>query len=162
MTAALPSRHEAQQLLRLRSLRVGRAREAVHAAQLAVDAAAALVRDRERALRAGRERIDTLQQALIGRLAPRLPRWSTTALAQRDALGERLERDEVALIDDEHAREEAQDTLQRMRAALTRARAREDAVSGLVSDTHRARRQWLESRAERELEDLGAPRRAGA
>jgi hypothetical protein len=162
VTGALPTGHEAQQLLRLRSLRVGRARDAVRTAQAAVDTAAALVRDRERALRAGRDRIDALEQALIGRLAPRLPRWSTMALAQRDALADRLERDEVALIDDEHALEQALESLQQARAALTRALAREDAVSGLVGDTLRARRQRLEARAERELEDLGAPRRAAA
>jgi hypothetical protein len=162
VTAALPTRIEAQQLLRLRSLRVGRARDGVRDAQAAVTAADRVVRERERAIQSGRDRIDALERALVGSLAPRLPRWSTMAVAQREALADRLERDEFGLIDDEHALEAAQEQLQQARAELTRALAREDAVRGLVDDTHRARRLVLESRAERELEDLGPRRSAPA
>ena len=160
MTPALPSPRDARQLLRLRALRVGRARDAVRAAQAAVDDACRAVAERERAIGLGRARIDALQRSLVGALAPRLPRWSTVALAQRDALADRLERDEFALIDAEQALERAQDGLQQARAALTRALAREDAVAGLADDALRARRQSADTRAERELEDLGAPRRA--
>ncbi|MEO7245469.1 MAG: hypothetical protein ABIX12_10030 [Rubrivivax sp.] len=158
MTMALPSRVEAQQLLRLRSLRVQRAREGVRDTQVAVDAAAAVVFDRERRIQAARDRIEALQRAVVGSLIPHLPRWSTLAAAQREALAERLEREEFALIDDEHALEETHEKLQQARAVLTRALAREDAVRGVADETRRARRQQLETRAERELEDLGRPR----
>ncbi|MEP7280388.1 MAG: hypothetical protein ABI696_00305 [Rubrivivax sp.] len=158
MTMALPSRVEAHQLLRLRSLRVQRAREGVRDAQVGVDAAAAVVFDRERRIQAARDRIDALQRAVVGPLAPRLPRWSTLAAAQREALAEQLEREEFALIDDEHALEEAHEKLQQARAVLTRALAREDAVRGVTDETWRARRRQLESRADRELEDLSPSR----
>ena len=114
MTTVLPSRHEAQQLYRLRTLRVQRAREVCRQAQAAVERAEEAVRaapapDRPRA---------SSRSTCCGRpsshaLAPRLPRWSTMAVAQREALADRLERDEYALIDDEQQLEEAQETLQR-------------------------------------------------
>jgi len=155
----LPELHDAQQLHRLRGLRVQRARDAVAAALRNLAAAAATVQERQRAVEQGRRRIDALAHALVHALASKLPRWSTTATAQRERLEDRLERDEFELIDDQRRLEEAQEQAQRARAELTRALAREDAVNGLVDETRRARASWREQRVERELEDQ--PPRAG-
>jgi hypothetical protein len=159
MTTMLPRRREAQQLHRLRCLRVDRARDAVREALAATTRAADAVRARERLIRRHRDAIDALERAVVGALAPQLPRWSTLTVAQREALADRLEREEYALIDDQQALEQAQDRLQSMRAELTRALAREDAVRGLVDETRRAHRSWIETRAEREIEDQGPVRR---
>jgi hypothetical protein len=154
---ALPELRDAQQLHRLRSLRVQRAREQVAAALPAVDAAAAAIQARQRTIERGRHQIDALAHALVHGLAPRLPRWSATASAHLERLADRLERDEYALIGEQRRLEEAQEAVQRARAELTRALAREDAVGGLVDETRRARASRREQRVESELEDQ-APR----
>ncbi len=157
MTRVLPKPHEAQQLARLRSLRVQRARGRVSQVQAEVDRALETVRARQRQIERTRREIDALADAVVHALAPRLPRWGGVASAQRDRLQDRLERDESALIDDEHALERAQERLQQARAELTRALAREDAVRGLADETRRDRLRWIEQRAETELEDQGRP-----
>jgi chromosome segregation ATPase len=154
----LPTPREAQQLWRLRKLRVQRARDACAAAQAAIAPARSAVQDRQRKIAQLRRDIDALGQAVVNRLAPQLPRWSGMVIAQRDKLADRLERDEYALIGEEHRLEEAQDAAQQANAELTRALAREDAVHGLVDQARRALRLARERRAEVELEDQGPPR----
>jgi len=161
MSNALPSRQEAQQLHRLRTLRVDRARQACREAQAVVQRAEDAIRVRQRQIDRQRGEIAALARAVVHGLAPRLPRWSTVAVAQREALADRLEREEYALITDEQQLEEAQEALQRARAVLTRALAREDAVHGLVQETRRAHLQAREQRSERELEDQAAPNHRG-
>ena len=151
--SALPALREAQQLYRLRTLRVQRARERIAPAQCEVDTATAAVAAGQRAIEDCRRQLDSLVHALVHTLAPRLPRWATTASAHRDRLADRLERAEYALVGDQRELEQAQENLQRKRAELTRELAREDAVDGLVEETRHARAQWREQRAERELED---------
>ena len=155
MTKVLPKRHEVQQLCTLRSLRVQRAREAVAEALAGVERAAGVVRQRQRDIERGQRALEELQHAVVTTLAPLLPRWSGMTAAQRDKLADRLERDETALIDDEHALEQAQEKLQAARAELTRALAREDAVRGLATETRRAQALHRERRAELEVEDQG-------
>jgi len=157
MTKVLPKRHEAQQLCKLRALRVQRAREGVVQAQVEVDRAAEAVKDRQRKVERLRRSIEQLQQAVVTSLAPTLPRWSSIAGAQREKLTDRLERDEYALIGDERNLEAAQEKLQAARAEVTRALAREDAVRGLANETKRAHAMQREQRAEREIEDQGRP-----
>ena len=163
MNPRLPQPHEARQLHRLRSLRVQRAQEQCTRKQAEVDAAVRDVHARQRKIETCRREIDQLNHAVVTSLAPHLPRWSWAAMAQRDRLADRLERDEYALIDDEQALEEAQERLQEARAALTRAMAREDAVGDLVQETRRAHALAKEQRAEREIEDQApAPCRSAA
>lgn len=160
MTAALPDRHDAAQLLRLRTLRVERAREAVAAAQRELDAAAIALRAQQARVERLRGEIDALEHALVHGLAPQLPRWSTLVVAQREALADRLERAEYALVEDEHTLEQAQEKLQQAKAEWTRAQAREDAVRGLAEDAKRAHRLGREQLVEREVEDQGFRRAA--
>ncbi len=160
MNAVLPRPHEAQQLCRLRGLRVQRAREACTKAQADVDAAGHKVRESERAIERIRDQIDTLSQAMVNGFAPHLPRWATMATAQRDRLADQLERAEYALIDDEQALEHAREGLAQARTALTRAQASEDAVKGLAKEAKQALAHAREQRADSELEDQGARRAA--
>jgi hypothetical protein len=157
MSRVLPKPHQAQQLCRLRSLRVKRARARCSEVQTEVERATEAVCARQRQIERTRREIDALAHAVVHALAPRLPRWGNMAAAQRDRLHERLERDESALIDDEHALEQAHERLQQARADLTRALSREDAVRGLADESRRDRVRQLERRAETELEDQGRP-----
>lgn len=155
MTPQLPHPREAKQLHRLRTLRVERAREQCGRAQAEVERAAQAVRERQGRIERGQREIEALGRAIVHQLAPRLPRWAGVAQAQKEQLAERLEREEYALVNDEHELEQAQERLQQARAELTRALAREDAVRGLAHETRRAHLQAREQRAERELEDQG-------
>ena len=157
MTKVLPKRHEAQQLCKLRSLRVQRAREGVVQAQAEVDRAAEVVKERQRKIEHLRDSLEKLQNAVVTSLVPVLPRWSSVAAAQREKLADRLERDEYALIGDERNLEAAHEKLQAARAEVTRALAREDAVRGLANETKRAHALQREQRAELEIEDQGRP-----
>jgi len=157
MTKVLPKRHEAQQLCKLRALRVQRAREGVAQAQAEVERAVEAIKARQRQIERVRRSIDELQHAIVTSLAPTLPRWSSFTAAQREKLADRLERDEYALIGDERNLEQAQEKLQAARSELTRALAREDAVRGLATETKRAHALQRERRAELEIEDQGRP-----
>jgi hypothetical protein len=157
VTKVLPKRHEAQQLCKLRSLRVQRAREGVVQAQAEVDRAAEVVKERQRKIEHLRDSLEKLQNAVVTSLVPVLPRWSSVAAAQREKLADRLERDEYALIGDERNLEAAHEKLQAARAEVMRALAREDAVRGLANETKRAHALRREQRAELEIEDQGRP-----
>lgn len=150
-----PDVRQSAQLLRLRGLRVQRAREAVARAEAAVEQARAAVAARARQVQAHREQMVALADAVAYRLAADLPRWSAQVRARREHLADQLEREEYALIDDEEALERAQEQAQQARAELTRALAREDAVRGLVDDARRQRRLAADVKAEIEVEDQG-------
>ena len=152
--------NEARQLVRLRNLRVQRARERCGQAQAEVEREACAVRDRQQLIERIQNEIDALAHAVVHRLAPRLPRWAGVASAQRERLADSLEREEYALVDDEHRLEEAQERLQQARAELTRALAREDAVRGLADEARRAHALVREQRAELEVEDQARRRQA--
>ena len=154
MSAVLPQPHEAQMLCRLRSLRVQRARERCGEARQEAERAQHAVHDRMRRIERSRQAMDALSHAVVHALAPRLPRWSSVAAAQRELLEDRLERDEYALISDERTLEQAQERLQQARAELTRALAREGAVRDLAHETRRAQALARERHVEREIEDL--------
>jgi hypothetical protein len=152
--------NETRQLLRLRSLRVQRAREACAQAQAAVEAAERQVQQRQLEIEAAQRDIDALQHALVHDLAPCLPRWTEVATAQRKRLVDRLERAEYGLIDDERALEQARERLQQARADVTRALAREDAVRGLADEARREVLLSREQKLEREGDDQLLRRRA--
>lgn len=153
----LPEPRDAQQLCRLRALRVQRARERVNLARVELDRAAAAVKQRQHQIATAKGAIAALADAVVTTLAPALPRWSTVTSAQRERLIEHLEREEFALAGDEQKLEEAQERLQEARAGLTRALGREGAVRDLYDETLRARAADRERRTERELEDQGRP-----
>lgn len=152
-TARLPPLHEARQLARLRALRVQRAREQVASMQFEVERAAAAVQQRQGRIDGLHREMAALRAAIVTTLAPALPRWSGVASAQQDRLADQIERQETALIDDQNALDAAREKLERARAELTRALAREDAVRGLVDDARRAGTRERERRSEIEVED---------
>ena len=125
-----------------------------------VHAAIRKVRESERAIARLRAQIDTLSHAIVNAFAPHLPRWAAMVTAQGDRLADQLERAEYALIDDEHALEEARERLAQARTALTRAQASEDAVKGLAKEAKQAVAHAREQRADSEIEDQGARRAA--
>lgn len=153
MTSRLPKPAEAQQLVRLRTLRVQRARDACAAAAATVVAAERAVAERRRQIQRVRREQDALADAMAQGFEGGLARWSRLLVAQRDKLADRLERDEYALVGDERRLEEAQETAAQARAELTRALAREDAVRGLLGQARRAVALVRDQRAEREQED---------
>lgn len=155
MNQKLPTPRDAAQLLRLRSLRVQRAREACAKTRLEVEQAQAVVKERQHAIERSQRQMTELADAIVTTLAPDLPRLSGLIAANRERLADRLERDEYALIDDEHALEQAQERAQQAGAELTRALAREDAVRGLAKQARRAVLHAREQRAELEIEDQG-------
>jgi hypothetical protein len=155
MMQKLPTPREAGQMLRLRSLRVQRAREACAKAKVEVEKAQAVVQERQRAIERSQREMAALADAIVSTLAPSLPRWSGMVSATRERLADRLERDEYALIDDEHELEAAQERAQQANAELTRALAREDAVRGLAKQARSAVLHAREQRAEIEIEDQG-------
>ncbi len=153
MTNRLPAPREAQQLVRLRTLRVQRAREACAAAAAAIAAAQQAVADRQRQINRVRAEQDALGRSMAEGFGGGLARWSRLLVVQRDKLADRLERDEYALVGDERQLEEAQEAAAQARAELTRALAREDAVRGLLGEAQKAVALLREQRAEAEQED---------
>ena len=124
-------------------------------AKLEVEKAQKTVQERQRAIERSQRRMTELADAIVTTLAPDLPRLSGLIAAHRERLADQLERDEYALIDDEHELEAAQERAQQAGAELTRALAREDAVRGLAKQARRAVQHAREQRAELEIEDQG-------
>lgn len=151
----LPTPRDAGQLLRLRALRVQRAREACAKARAEVAKVQAAIRERQQAIARSRREMTELADAVVTTLAPTLPRWSDMVAATRERLADRLERDEYALVEEEHELEQAQERAQQAGAELTRALAREDAVRGLATQARRAVLHAREQRIELEIEDQG-------
>lgn len=143
----------AQQLLQLRQLRRRRAESAWAQAAQALAEAQEAVQQRQRRIEQRRRERQQLQEDLGGALAPQLPRWSAQAGARQAQLDEWLEREEYALLDDEHALERAQDTLRARQQELARLQEREDLAQALL---HAQRQQGLarqEKRRELALEE---------
>ena len=149
---------EAQQLLRLRALRVQRLRTRCAEAQVEVDEALRAVQQSQRSIESCRQDMKQLSHSLVHEQAAALPRWHGIAAAERERLADRLERLEVALIDDEEHLEAKQEALQKARAELTRALAGEDAVRSLADEARRELARAAERRGEVELEDQGRRR----
>lgn len=158
MTHRLPAPREAQQLVRLRALRVQRAREACAAAAAGIAAAQQAVAERQRQIARVRAEQDALGRSVAQGFDGGLARWSRLLVAQRDKLADRLERDEYALVGDERRLEEAQEAAAQAHAELSRALAGEDAVRGLWGEAKKALALQRERRTETEQED----QRAGA
>ena len=153
MTSRLPAPREAQQLVRLRGLRVQRAREACAAAAAGISAAQQAVADRQRQIARVRAEQDALGRSVAQGFDGGLARWSRLLVAQRDKLADRLERDEYALVGDERRLEEAQEAAAQAHAELSRALAGEDAVRGLWAEARKAVSLQRDRRAESEQED---------
>lgn len=154
MSAAtfLPEAH-ARQWLRLRQLRVQRARQALAQALAAESAARLAVGERQALIDASRERLTALAHHWGGTGSVDLPRWGDQLAAHRASLDERLERDEYALLDEQEALDEARTAVQQRRVELARAQAREDAVDATLQTQRRALAGAREQQAELDVED---------
>jgi hypothetical protein len=149
--------HEAQQLQRLRQLREDQARRARAQAQAALDEAREAVQRREAEVRRHRGARGELVERVCAD-AKSLPLLAPYVSARREDLDDLLERAEYALIDDEEARDEAQQTLDDASAAWRASLARRDAAGDLLTRARKEQLQAGERRAERE--DPSKPRRA--
>ncbi|HEY8878603.1 MAG TPA: hypothetical protein VIN03_13635 [Roseateles sp.] len=147
------SRADGRQWLRLRQLRVQRARQALAQAQAEEAQARAVVQDREAAIEQGRAQLDALARHWGGAGSVDMPRWNGQVQAHRESLAERLERDEYALLDEREALEQAEARTGQRRAELARAQAREDAVDATLKDQRRQLLTAREQQAELEAED---------
>lgn len=159
MTTLLPKRHEARQLLKLRALRVQRAREGVAKAQEELARVEASIRQKQQQVQRARDALEQLQVDLVTTLVSSLPRFGQMAGTHRDRLAENVERAEYDLVLEEQKLEGAQEALQAARAELTRALAREDTVRDLARQTQKVFLAQREHKAEVDLEDLGRPQR---
>ncbi|RZA10474.1 MAG: hypothetical protein EOP93_24735 [Lysobacteraceae bacterium] len=144
---------DARQWLRLRQLRVQRARQALVQAQTEARQAHAAVEDREARIQQGRTLIVELAWHWGGAGSADMPRWVHQVRAHGEALAERLERDEYALLDERETLEKAEDLVRQRRTELARAQAREDAVDATLKDQRREIQQAGEQLAELETED---------
>lgn len=144
---------DARQWLRLRQLRVQRAREALARAQAAEVEALAAVEDREVRIEQGRENLAALARHWGGPGSADMPRWGGQVVAYREALAERLERDEYALIDEQEALQQARAAVRERRAELARAQAREAAVDATLKDQRRELLLARDRQAELDAED---------
>lgn len=144
---------DGRQWLRLRQLRVQRARQALALAQAEAGRARAAVEAREASIQQHRELIVALALHWGGAGSVDMPRWGQQVQAHGEALAEKLERDEYALLDERETLEQAQAAVGQRRTELGRAQAREDAVEATLKDQHRQRQQAREQQAELEAEE---------
>ncbi len=145
---------DARQWLRLRQLRVQRARQALARAMDAERAARATVEACELRIAQGQARLTALARHWGGAGSAGLPRWHAQIEAHREMLAERLERDEYALLDHQDDWRQTQTDVARCRTELARAQAREAAVDATITDQRRLQRQAREQQAELEAEDI--------
>ncbi|MDT7837967.1 hypothetical protein [Aquabacterium sp. OR-4] len=151
---------DARQWQRLRQLHVQRERRALAQARAAEARARDSVSRREHGIAQQHQALQALARHWGGAGCVDLPRWAGQLAAHRAVLHERLERDEYALIDEQQALHGAQQQVQRCRAALARAQARESAVDATLADRQRLRLGHHEQQAELEADDTqrsGAP-----
>lgn len=144
---------DGQQWLRLRELRVQRARQAVAEAVRDERQARAAVESREAAIERSRQRLAELARHWAGPGCPAMPRWGDQVQAHRDALADRLERDEYALLDERDSLLQAEQASAQRRAELLRAQAREAAVLTTLKAQRRDLQRAREERAEQDAED---------
>lgn len=157
-TAVMLSAADGRQWLRLRQLRVQRARQALAEAVAGERRARAAIDAREAAIEHGRARLAELAQHWSGPGSADMPRWAGQVRAHREAVAERLERDEYALLDERETLEQAQALVRQRRGELTRAQARESAVDATLKDQRRQTLIARDQQAELEAEDAFRPR----
>jgi len=132
MTSAQLSPKDAKQLASLRALHMRRASALVKQAQDQCSLTDAAVRSRRKRIEAVNQEMDHLSHEAAHRFGHAMPRWIALATAERRRLIDRLEREEFALADEMVEHEEACDELNRARAALARAAARQEMTDDLA------------------------------
>lgn len=144
---------DGRQWLRLRQLRVQRARAALALALAAAQQAQQAIASRQALIDEGRARLADLATTWSGAGCVDMPRWGEQLGAHRAALSERLERDEYALLDEQETLHQRLATVQQRRAELARAQAREDAVDATLRTQRLDRARTQEQHAELDAEE---------
>lgn len=152
MSLAL-STADARQWLRLRQLRVQRARQALSQALTEEAQARAAVQARDARIAVHRDDIVALALHWGGPGSAGMPRWGRQVQAHGEALAEKLERDEYALLDERETLAQAEAAVAERRCELARAQAREDAVDATLKEQRRQDLQAREQQAELDAED---------
>lgn len=154
MNELLPSHIQIQQLSRLRSLQVRRARDALLSSERALQAAMLAVHSRENRIAALDKTLASRARDTVQTLAPALPRWVRFAVAERARLLRVREIETFMLSDASVAVNQARDTVTLARVELVRAQARDDMVTGLVRKVRVHHERALEHLVDVENEDV--------
>ncbi len=141
------------QLLRLRELRVAAAAELCTQRRRELEAAVQAIERRQARIAEWRRSRDELARQVVGPASADIARFAASVSARRAYLDDQLERDEYALLDDEHEHRQALQRLEEAQALWQRERAREDGVHDLVGEARVARERQREHRAELEAEE---------
>jgi hypothetical protein len=145
---------ELAQLLRLRKVRVDAAEALVRERRAECEASDAAVQARRERIEADRREVERHAAFVVGDGARDLPRLAASFQAFRAMLGDRLERSEYGLIDDQETLEQSQSTLLDARQAWLREQARRDGIQEALVRSRRALALQREARAEDEVDEL--------
>ncbi len=145
---------ELKQLLRLRQVRVESAELKVREQRVAVEAAEVAVQTRHERIQADRNLVAQHLANTVGDAAHSLPRFAMYYSAFGERLGEKLERNEYGLLDDQETLESEKSLLIEKRHTWLREQSREDGVKEALKRSKTAKAQKLESQAEDEVDEL--------
>lgn len=154
MSELLASPTQIQQLSRLRSLQVRRARDALLTSERALQAATLAVHRSESRIAALDKTLASLARDTVQTLAPALLRWVPIAAAERVRLLRVREIEAFMLSDASVAMDQASENVTLARAELVRAQARDDMVTGLVRKVRAQHERALEQRVDVENDDV--------
>jgi hypothetical protein len=154
MSELLASPTQIQQLSRLRSLQVRRARDALLTSERALQAATLAVHRSESRIAALDKTLASLARDTVQTLAPALLRWVPIAAAERVRLLRVREIEAFMLSDASVAMDQASENVTLARAELARAQARDDMVTGLVRKVRAQHERALEQRVDVENDDV--------
>ncbi|MEY4561543.1 MAG: hypothetical protein RLZZ618_820 [Pseudomonadota bacterium] len=146
---------ELAQLLRLRKVRVDAAQTAVQMQRVECDKAAAAVQQRLVKIQEGRQNVRQLASYTVGQGASDIPRLVACFTAFREKLNDALERNEYALMDDEHDLESSQALLREKRQAWMREQSRRDGVEEALVRSRRALVLKSDIQTDNEADELG-------
>jgi len=154
MSELLASPTQIQQLSRLRSLQVRRARDALLTSERALQAATLAGHRSESRIAALDKTLACLARDTVQTLAPALLRWVPIAAAERVRLLRVREIEAFMLSDASVAMDQASENVTLARAELARAQARDDMVTGLVRKVRAQHERALEQRVDVENDDV--------
>jgi hypothetical protein len=145
---------ELKQLLRLRQVRVEAAELKVREQRVALETAQAVVQARHESIAADRDLVAKHLASTVGEAAHSLPRFAMYYSAFGEHLGEKLERNEYGLLDDQETLESNQSLLLEKRQLWLREQSREDGVKEALKRSKTAKAQKLESQTEDEVDEI--------
>jgi len=145
---------ELAQLLKLRKVRVDAAEAEVRARRAECEAAEVAIEQRRVRIEEDRRRVERHADFVVGAGARDLPRLAGCYSAFRAMLGDKLERSEYGLIDDQETLEQHQSTLLDARQAWLREQARRDGIEEALTRSRTALARRRDGLAEDEVDEL--------